>query len=121
MIWNLIGLLQEFIIGHHSIFHKQAQAFPFLFEFLSFLIKDLFQFIRHFFRDMVIDLFYIRIALQITAANVQRNIRAVDHAMQQHQEFGNDIFYFIGYKDLVAVQLDLVFLNFVALFDLREI
>ena len=63
----------------------------------------------------------IRIALQVTAANVQRDIRTVNHTVQEHQEFRNDILDLIGYKYLVGIQLDLVFLYLVALLDLWEI
>ncbi len=70
---------------------------------------------------MVVDLLHIGIALEIAPAHVERNIGRIDHTLQQHEELRHDIFHFIGYKNLVGVELDLVFLYLVVLFDLREI
>ncbi len=116
-----VGLLEELVVGHHAIFHEQTQALPLVFKILSLLVEYLFEFVGYFFCDMAVDLFYIRIALQVTAADVQWYIRTVDHTMQQHQEFRNDVLHFVGNEYLVAVELNLVFLDLVALFDLREI
>ena len=116
-----VGLLPEFVIRHHAIFHKQAKALPFFLESITIIIKNLFQFIGYFLGDMAIDLPYVWISLQVTPANIQRNIRRIDHALQQHQKFRNDVFYFICYKDLVTVELYFIFLNFVALFYFWEI
>ena len=41
--------------------------------------------------------------------------------MQQCQEIGHDAFHRISYEDLVAIQLDLVFLDFKCFFYLWEI
>src|SRR5690242_6048482 len=41
--------------------------------------------------------------------------------MKQHQEFRNDVFYFIRNIYLVAVKLDFIFLNFETIFHFREI
>ena len=74
MTMELVGLFKEFVIGHHTVFHKQAKAFPFFFKLFSVFVENLFQLVGYFFGDMVIDLSHIRIALQIASANVQRNI-----------------------------------------------
>ncbi len=118
---ELFRFFQELIVRHHPVLDEQAKAFPFLLELLSFFVEDLFQFVGYFLCDVVVDLLYVRVALQITSAYIERDIRAIDDAVQQHQKFRNDVFYLVGNKNLVAVQLDLVLLNLVALFDLREI
>ncbi len=116
-----VGLFPEFVIRHHAIFHKQAKALPFFLESGTIIIKYFFQFIGYFLGDVAIDLPYIWITLQVTPANIQRNIRRINYALQQHQKFRNNVFYFICYKNLVTVKLDLIFLNFVALFYFREV
>jgi hypothetical protein len=49
---EFIGFVQEFIVGHHTILHKEAKAFPFFFKLFPVVPEYLFQFIRYFFSDM---------------------------------------------------------------------
>ena len=78
------------------------------------------QAVGHFFGD-VSRYFYILIALQITTRHIQRNIRRIDDTMQQCQKVGHNAFDRIGYKHLIAIELDFVALQVDVVFDAREV
>ena len=57
------------------------------------------------------ELLDIAVVLQETAADVQRQIGAVDHALEQHQELRDDFLDVIRHEDLTAEEFDLTFLG----------
>ncbi len=59
--------------------------------------------------------------MQRAARHVQRNVRRVDHTVQQHQKLRNNVFDIIGHVNLIAVQLDFIFLNFKRIVHFREV
>ena len=67
------------------------------------------------------DLLYLTIVLQKAARYVQRDVRAIDHAVQQEQVFGDDFFDVIRNEHLVAIQLDFAALQLDLALDLGEI
>ena len=67
------------------------------------------------------DLLYLTIVLQKAARYVQRDVRAIDHAVQQEQVFGDDFLDVIRNEHLVAIQLDFAALQLHLALDLGEI
>ena len=59
--------------------------------------------------------------MQVAAANVQRNVGRVDHTMQQCKEVWHNVFNLVGYKHLVAVQLNFVTMNVEVALDAWEV
>ena len=57
---------------------------------------------------MTAYLLHCSIALQVTAAHVQRYVRRVYHAMKQRQIFGHYVLHLVRHEHLVAIQLYLV-------------
>src|SRR5690606_9910717 len=98
-------------VRHHTVLHKHRQTFPFFFKIFSFIIKKGFQLISNLFGNMGVYLSYIWISLQIASAYVERNIRAIDNTLEEHQELRDNILHFIRYKHLITVQLYFIFLN----------
>ena len=118
---ELFGTLEEFLVGEHAVLHEGPDVVPFLLEIGAVVLEHLLQLVRHLFGDVGGNLLHVGIALQVAAAHVQRNVRRVDDAVQQHQELGHYTLHVVGDEDLVAVELDLVLLHLDALLGLREI
>ena len=67
------------------------------------------------------DLLHLLIVLQEGTGDVERDIGAIDHAVQQHQKFRDDFLDVIRDIYLIAIQLDLSALELHLLFHLGEI
>ena len=113
--------LIEILLRQHAIMNKQLQAIPFLLISLAVLLEDALQTIGHLLGDVGRNLLHVRIALQIAAAHVQRNIGRVDHTMQQRQELGHNAFHLVGHKHLITIQLNFIALQLNAVLNAREI
>ena len=114
-------LLGELFVGDNAVFDEDLQIVPFLFVVRTHRREELLQAIGHLAGDVVRNLLDVRIALQVAARYVQRNIRRVDHAVQQGEVFRYDPLDLIGHIHLIGVELDLVFLNFEVVPNLREV
>ena len=114
-------LLGELFVGDNAVFDEDLQIVPFLFVVRTHRREELLQAIGHLAGDVVRNLLDIRIALQVAARYVQRNIRRVDHAVQQGEVFRYDPLDLVGHIHLIGVELDLVFLNFEVVPNLREV
>ncbi len=111
----------ELLLRQHAVFNKELQVVPLFLELLPVALKDLFQPVGHLLGDVRRDLLHIGVALQIAPGHVQGNIGRIQHPMEQGQEFGNNPLYRVGHEYLVAVQLNLVLLDFNVVLDLGEI
>ena len=67
------------------------------------------------------DLADVAVVLQEGAADVQRDVGAVDHALEEHEEFGNDFLDVIRHEHLTGEQLDLTFAGAEILLQLGEV
>ena len=114
-------LLGELFVGDNAVFDEDLQIVPFLFVVRTHRREELLQAIGHLAGDVVRNLLDVRIALQVAARYVQRNIRRVDHAVQQGEVFRYDPLDLVGHIHLIGVELDLVFLNFEVVPNLREV
>ena len=90
---------------------EQFDIVPLLFEVFFVVFVHLRQFVCHFLGDVAGNLLDVVVGLQIAAADVQRDIRAVNHTVQQRQVFRHDVFDFVGHEYLVAIELNLVLLQ----------
>ena len=79
------------------------------------------QAVGHFPRNVTRNLLNVRVALQVTSRYVQRDVRRVDHAVQQGQELRHDPFDRIGHEHLIRIELYFVLLNLEIVPYLREI
>ena len=66
------------------------------------------------------NLLHVAVVLQEGTADVQRKIGAVDHPLEQHQEFGDNFLYIIRDEDLAGEELDLAFVGAEVVLQLRE-
>ena len=67
------------------------------------------------------DFLHVGVLLQVGAGDVERNVRGVDHAVQQRQEVRHDVLDVVGDEHLVAVEVNLVALQVHLLLQLREV
>ena len=77
--------------------------------------------VSHFLGDVAGDFLDVIVRLEVRTTDVERDIRAVDDAVQQRQVFRDDVLHFVGDVDLVAVELDLIAVHVEVRLDLREI
>ncbi len=77
------GFLVEFLVREHTKLNKHLDVVPFLGEVLFVGLVQFCQFVSHFLGDIARDLLDVVVALQVTTAHVERDIRTVDHAVQQ--------------------------------------
>ena len=70
---------------------------------------------------MVRYFLHIVVALQVRAADIERNIGRVYHAVQQGKVFGYDILHLVRNKHLIAVELDFVTVDIKVILDFREV
>ena len=113
--------LAELLVGKHAVFDEQLDVVPFLLVLFAFSLENIFQPVSNLLRDVCADFLYVGVALQITAADVQRNVRRVDHTVKQSQKIWHYVVHVLGHEHLVAVELYLVLVDGHALLDLREV
>ena len=111
----------EFLIAHHAILDERMDIRPEALVGFALGLEHAGQAVGDLLGDVVGDAAHIAVVLQEGAGDVQREIRAVDHALEQHQEFRNDLFDVVGDEHLAGIQLDLAFDAAELLLDLREI
>ena len=111
----------ELLVGQHTILDEEFQAVPFLLELSPVGLEDLLQTVGHLLRDVARDLLHVLVALQIRTRDVQRDIRRVEHTMQQGQELRNDSLNRVGHEDLIAIELDLIAVQIQVALDAREV
>ncbi len=66
--------ITELLVGKHAVFYENLDVIPLLFEFLTVGFEQFFETRRHFFGDIRRNLLNRRIALQIRARNIQRDV-----------------------------------------------
>ena len=113
--------LVELLVGEHSELDEHLDVVPFLCELVFVGFVEFCQLVSHFLGDVAGDLFHVIVALQVRPADVQRDVRTVDHTVQQRQIFRHNVLHLIGHIHLVAIQLDLVAVYIQVALDLREV
>ena len=116
----LIGVLEEqdplsplgkLLIRKHAILHEEIKCRPLLLISGTIGLEELCQLICYLAGDIGRDLLHPGIRLEIAPADVERNIRRVDHAVEEIEEVGDDSLDIIGHVDLVAVKRDVALLH----------
>ena len=94
---------------------------PLLLEVLAVVLEEFCQFVSHFLGDVAADFLHIVVALQVTAADIQRDVGRVNHAVEQRQVLRHDVLYLVGNEHLVAIELNLVAVHIEIVLDFREV
>ena len=77
--------------------------------------------VRDLLGDVILDLLYEAVVLQGGTADVQRKVRAVDHALHGHEELRDDLLDVVRDEHLVVVEFDRSVEAVVLRVDLRKI
>ena len=115
------GALVEFLVGKHTELDEHLDVVPFLLEVLAVSFEEFCQFVSHFLGDVAADFLDVVVRLQVGTADVQRDIGAVDDAVEEREVFGNDVLDFVGDVYLVAIELNLIAMDVKVVLNLREI
>ena len=115
------GALVELLVGEHTELDEHLDVVPLLLEGFAVGFKEFCQFVSHFLSDVAADFLDVIVGLQIGTADIQRDIRAVDDAVEECEILGHDILDFVGDVNLVAIELNLVAVHVEVVLDLREI
>ena len=118
---KIFRFLVEFLVGQHAELDKHLDVVPFLGKLLLVRLVEFHQFVGYFLGDIAADFLDVIVALEVTAADIQRYIRAVYHAVQQRQVLRHDILHLVGHIDLIAIELNLVAVHVHVALDAREI
>ena len=106
-----LGLVVEVALAEHAVVDENLDVIPLFLELLAVAFENGGKPVAHLFRDVGGNLLHVRVALQIAAAHVQRNVGRVDHAMQECHKVRDDALHIVGHKHLIAVQVDFVLLD----------
>ena len=78
----LFGLVVVVLLAQHAIVDEYLDVVPLLLEVLTLVLEDGGKLIAHLLGDVAADLLHVGITLEIASAYVQRNVGAVNHAVQ---------------------------------------
>ena len=113
--------LAELLILEAAVLDERADIVPVFVIIVLVGFAHAGELVRNLLRDVVRDLLRKAVVLQCGSRYVQRQVRAVQHALEQHEIFRNDLLDIVGDEDLIVVQLDHAFRRLVFQVDLREI
>ena len=99
-------LVGEFLVFHGADLDERCQGFPDLGVALGLVPMQFLQPVADLLGDEVADGAHAAVRLQGGAADVQRDVRGIDHTPQREEIAGNDFLDGVADEDLVAVELD---------------
>ena len=94
---------------------------PIFLVILALRVELAHQAIRHLAGDVIAHLAHVAVVLQERTGHVQRQVGAVDHALEQHQELRNDFLYIVRNEHLIVIQLDHALAGRELVLQLREV
>ncbi len=72
---KLLGLVEEFLLGEHTVFDDNLHVVPLGLEIFAVFAEHFIQFIRDLFGDVRRDLLHIAVGLEVGTAHVQWDVR----------------------------------------------
>ena len=119
---DIVGHLPaELVVAQAAVLDEGADVVPVLVVVLLIGLAHAGQLVRHLLGDVIGDLCDKAVVLQGAPGNIQGQVRTVDGALEQHQEFRNDFLDVIRDKYLVVIQLDHTLGGFIFQVDLGEV
>ena len=115
------GLLGELLVGENAVLDEDLQVVPLRLVVRAHGREQLLQAVCDFAGDVARNLLHVGVALQVAARDVERDVRRVDHAVQQRQVLRHDALDLVRHVDLVRIELDLVLLDLEVVVDFREV
>ena len=100
---------------------EEFEVFPLAFKVFSVRFEDGLETVCDFLCDVGGNLLHVAVALEVASADVQRDVRRIDDAVEQGEEVRHDVLHLVGDEDLVAIELNLVAVDVNVVLDTREI
>ena len=125
-----VQILEQDIVGHSGaelvvseapVLDEGRDVIPVLLVIFFVGLAHAGQLVRDLLGDIVADLFGKAVVLQRASGDVQRQVGAVDDALEQHQVLGNDFLDVVRDEDLVVVELDHTFGGLILQVQLGEV
>ena len=117
----ILHLLGELFVLDAAELDKWINVIPVFLIAFTVCLAHTGQLVCHLLGNVIGNLPDKTIILQGRSGNVQRQVRTVDNALEQHQEFRNDFLNVICDEDLIVVELDGTFNGLILHVDPREI
>ena len=111
----------ELIVLKAAVLDEGADVVPVLVVVLLVGLAHAGELVSDLLGDVIADLLREAVVLKRASGDVQRKVRAVDDALEQHQVLGNDFLDVVGDKYLVVVELDHAFCGLILEIELREV
>ena len=100
---------------------EEFEVVPLFFKLSAVALEERRKTVCHLLGDILRNLLHIAVALEIRTAHVERNVWTVNDPMQERQEVGHNVFHRVCDKHLVAIELNLIAMDFDVVFNLGEI
>ena len=118
---RLLDLLVELLVTHRAKLDEGRNVVPVFLIRLALGVEQPAELIRHLLGDVRGQLLDRAVVLQEGTADVQRQVRAVDNALQKRQEFRNNFLHVVRHEHLTREQLHLTFVLAEVVAEFREI
>ena len=118
---EVLRLIVEVGFRENAVVDEEFEVVPLFFKLSAVALEERREAICHLLRDILRNLLHIAVALEIRAAHVERNVGTVDDTMQERQEVGHNVFHRVCDKHLVAIELNLIAMDFDVILNLGEV
>ena len=118
---EVFRLVVEVGFRENAVVDEEFEVVPLFFKLSAVALEERRKTVCHLLGDVLRNLLHIAVALEIRTTHVERNVRTVDDPMQECQEVGHNVFHRISDKHLVAIELNLIAMDFDVVFNLWEI
>ena len=119
LVFALAGLVDnrvlhavvELVVAHAAILNKRMNVLPVGLVLLALVLEHAGQAIGDLAGDVVGKLANVAVVLQERTGDVQRQVGAIDDALEQQQKLRDDLLDVIGNEHLIGVELDLALIR----------
>ena len=118
---EVFRLIVEIGFRENAVVDEEFEVVPLFFKLSAVALEERRKAVGHLLGDVLRNLLHIAVALEIRTAHVERNVWTVDNPMQERQEVGYNVFHRVCDKHLVAIELNLIAMDFDVVFNLWEI
>ena len=118
---EVLRLIVEVGFRENAVVDEEFEVVPLFFKLSAVALEERRKTVCHLLGDVLRNLLHIAVALEIRTAHVKRNVRTVDDPVQERQEVGHNVFHRVCDKHLVAIELNLIAMDFDVILNLGEV
>ncbi len=117
----VLHLVVELVLAHHAVLDEGVDVFPYRLKGFAIFLRQLDHLGGNPTTDDLTDLAYLGLVLQITARNIERQVRRIETALQRRKELRDQLRGVVGDEHLIAEQLDVALGDIELVGQAREI